>query len=60
MLLGNSWQTLTTHEKQVAKVRKRIEQLEKANIESDVWTMRGEVIFTSDEIEIKKLRCFMK
>lgn len=34
---------LTAHEKQIAKVQKRIEQLEKANLDSKLWTMQGEV-----------------
>lgn len=34
---------LTAHEKQIAKVQKRVEQLEKANLDSKLWTMQGEV-----------------
>lgn len=34
---------LSAHERQQEKTRRRIEQLEKANLESKDWTMQGEV-----------------
>lgn len=39
------WQetNLSAHEKQQGKVKKRIEQLEKANMDTKSWTMQGEV-----------------
>lgn len=36
-------ETMTTHERDLAKIRKRIEQLEKANLDTKMWTMQGEV-----------------
>ncbi|PHT62732.1 hypothetical protein T459_33395 [Capsicum annuum] len=35
--------TLSTHEKEVAKLRSTIEDMEKANLEEKAWTMQGEV-----------------
>ncbi|XWS37498.1 hypothetical protein CRYUN_Cryun19dG0048100 [Craigia yunnanensis] len=34
---------LSTHEKELDKLRSKIEQMEKANMDPKVWTMRGEV-----------------
>ncbi|XVF07681.1 hypothetical protein REPUB_Repub06bG0160800 [Reevesia pubescens] len=34
---------LSTHEKELDKLRSEIEQMEKANLDPKVWTMRGEV-----------------
>ncbi|XVE54973.1 hypothetical protein DITRI_Ditri03aG0124200 [Diplodiscus trichospermus] len=34
---------LSTHEKELEQIRSKIEQMEKANMDSKVWTMRGEV-----------------
>ncbi|XWS50943.1 hypothetical protein CRYUN_Cryun12cG0134400 [Craigia yunnanensis] len=34
---------LSTHEKELDKLRSKIEQMEKANLDPKVWTMRGEV-----------------
>lgn len=36
---------LSTHEKELAKIRSTIEEMEKANLEPKTWTMRGEVLF---------------
>lgn len=36
--------TLSTHEKQLLKIKSKIEQMEKANLEPKSWTMQGEVI----------------
>lgn len=38
---------LSTHEKQLEKLRAEIEQMEKANLEPKAWTMQGEVILLS-------------
>jgi U3 small nucleolar ribonucleoprotein component len=35
---------LSAHERQQEKTKRRIEQLEKANLESKDWTMQGEVL----------------
>ncbi|KAK9119748.1 hypothetical protein Scep_017841 [Stephania cephalantha] len=35
--------TLSTHEKHLKKLRLKIEQMEKANLEPKTWTMQGEV-----------------
>ncbi|XP_068637401.1 M phase phosphoprotein 10 [Aristolochia californica] len=35
--------TLSTHEKEVEKIRSEIEQMERANLEPKTWTMQGEV-----------------
>lgn len=37
-------ETLSTHEKQLLKIKSKIEQMEKANLEPKSWTMQGEVI----------------
>ncbi|KAJ1274096.1 hypothetical protein BS78_05G036400 [Paspalum vaginatum] len=34
---------LSTHEKERLKMRAKIEQMEKANLDPSAWTMRGEV-----------------
>ncbi|MCO5586108.1 hypothetical protein L7F22_040047 [Adiantum nelumboides] len=36
-------ESLTAHEKNLAKAEKRIKELEKANLNSTLWTMQGEV-----------------
>ncbi|XAR50196.1 hypothetical protein NMG60_11004453 [Bertholletia excelsa] len=36
-------QNLSTHEKELEKLRSKIEQMEKANLEPKTWTMQGEV-----------------
>lgn len=36
---------LSTHEKELAKMRSTIEEMEKTNLEPKTWTMRGEVLF---------------
>lgn len=36
-------QGLSTHEKERLKMRTKIEQMEKANLEPSTWTMQGEV-----------------
>lgn len=35
---------LSAHERQQEKTKRRIEQLEKSNLESKDWTMQGEVM----------------
>ena len=35
---------LSTHEKELLKMRAKIEQMEQANLEPGTWTMQGEVI----------------
>ncbi|KAG0467172.1 hypothetical protein HPP92_018752 [Vanilla planifolia] len=35
--------TLSTHEKELLKLRSKIEEMEKANLEPKLWTMQGEV-----------------
>ncbi|KAF3784451.1 U3 small nucleolar ribonucleoprotein [Nymphaea thermarum] len=35
--------SLSTHEKQLEKVRSKIKEMEKANLEPKIWTMQGEV-----------------
>ncbi|KAJ1268499.1 hypothetical protein BS78_07G140400 [Paspalum vaginatum] len=40
---GNDEQVLSTHEKERLKMRAKIEQMEKANLDPSTWTMRGEV-----------------
>ncbi|XP_058104712.1 uncharacterized protein LOC131248451 [Magnolia sinica] len=35
--------TLSTHEKELQKIRSKIEQMEKENLETKAWTMQGEV-----------------
>ncbi|KAH7856504.1 hypothetical protein Vadar_002187 [Vaccinium darrowii] len=40
---GNQKQNLSAYEEQLAKVRSKIEQMEKANLEPKTWTMQGEV-----------------
>ncbi|XP_058087288.1 M phase phosphoprotein 10 [Magnolia sinica] len=35
--------TLSTHEKELQKIRSTIEQMEKENLETKAWTMQGEV-----------------
>ena len=37
-------QGLSTHEKELLKMRAKIEQMEQANLEPGTWTMQGEVI----------------
>jgi hypothetical protein len=37
---------LSTHEKERLKMRTKIEQMEKANLEPSTWTMQGEVLKT--------------
>ncbi|KAF5933923.1 hypothetical protein HYC85_030094 [Camellia sinensis] len=39
----NQKQNLSTHEKELEKLRSKIEQMEKANLEPKTWTMQGEV-----------------
>lgn len=34
---------LSTHEEELKKLQSKIEQMEKANLDPKVWTMRGEV-----------------
>lgn len=36
--------TASAHEKQLEKIKSKIEQMEKANIDPKTWTMQGEVI----------------
>lgn len=36
--------TLSTHEKEQQKLKSKIEQMEKANIDPKTWTMQGEVM----------------
>lgn len=36
-------ENMTTHEKKLTKIQRRIDQLEKANLDSKLWTMQGEV-----------------
>lgn len=40
-------QSVSTHEKELEKLRSEIEEMEKANLEPKTWTMQGEVIFTN-------------
>ncbi|RCV36939.1 hypothetical protein SETIT_8G022100v2 [Setaria italica] len=44
---GNEDQGLSTHEKERLKMRAKIEQMEKANLEPSTWTMQGEVTASS-------------
>lgn len=37
-------QSLSTHEKELERLRSEIEEMEKANLEPKTWTMQGEVI----------------
>lgn len=37
-------ETASAHEKQLEKIKSKIEQMEKANIDPKTWTMQGEVI----------------
>ncbi|XP_019223938.1 PREDICTED: U3 small nucleolar ribonucleoprotein protein MPP10 isoform X2 [Nicotiana attenuata] len=39
----NQKQSLSTHEKELVKLRSTIEEMEKANLEEKAWTMQGEV-----------------
>jgi Mpp10 protein len=36
---------MSTHEKELAKLRSTIEEMERANLEPKSWTMIGEVCF---------------
>lgn len=38
-------QSLSTHEKELARLRTEIEEMERSNLEPKTWTMQGEVIF---------------
>lgn len=44
---GNDERGLSTHEKERLKMRAKIEQMEKANLEPTTWTMQGEVTASS-------------
>jgi len=44
---GNEKQGLSTHEKELLKMRAKIEQMEQANLEPGTWTMQGEVTASS-------------
>lgn len=38
-----SQKTLSTHEKELKKLKSKIEQMEQENLEPKTWTMQGEV-----------------
>lgn len=43
-------QSLSTHEKELEKLRAEIEEMERANMEPKTWTMQGEVMYINFQI----------
>ena len=44
-LILQTKQSLSTHEKELEKLRAEIEEMERANLEPKTWTMQGEVMY---------------